>query len=341
MTSTKNRKKVKNKTIKKKDKYLGEGLYPPIKPLKNYKMKVSDLHTIAYSTYGNKNGKPVLFVHGGPGSGTQPSNARFFNPKKYYIVLVDQRGSGKSKPTAEIRENKPDDLIEDFEKIRKNLGIEKWQVFGGSWGSTLSLAYSIKHPDKVTELIVRGIFFCTKPEVDWITEPGGAQKFNPEAWEFYENSIPHKEKFKNNYMKAFEKCFKGDYGSKKKDMCALAWETWEDANSQLEPKKLSVLIKEMKESKVYIPMAAIEHHYFSNECFFKDNYFLDKKNLDKIRHIPTTIVQGLYDMECPFITAYKLHKALPHAKFYPTIAGHTAMDKENIKYLVKATNSYI
>jgi proline iminopeptidase len=142
-------------------------------------------------------------------------------------------------------------------------------------------------------------------------------------------------------MKAFEKCFKGDYGSKKKDMCALAWETWEDANSQLEPKKLSELIKEMKESKVYIPMAAIEHHYFSNECFFKDNYFLDKKNLDKIRHIPTTIVQGLYDMECPFITAYKLHKALPHAKFYPTVAGHTAMDKENIKYLVKATNSYI
>lgn len=331
----------KNKTRKVRDSYANTALYPPIKPLHSYKMKVSDIHTVAYWTYGNPNGKPVLFVHGGPGSATEPTLARFFNPKGYYIVLVDQRGCGKSRPIAEVRENTTKDLISDFEKIRKNLKIEKWMVFGGSWGSTLSLAYAIEHPDKVTELVIRGVFFCTKPEVDWITEPGGAQRFSPEAWTFYENAIPDKKKFADNYLKAFGKCFKGDYGSKKKDMCMLAWSAWEDANSKLDPIPLKEILTDMRKTKSYIAMSTIEHHYFSNKCFLEDNYFLKPANLKKLKNIPMTIVQGLYDLECPFVTAYKLHKALPHAQFYPTIAGHTALDKENIKYLVKATDYYL
>ena len=155
----KNIKNIKNK----RDSYTG--FYPLTKPISNYTMKVSDLHTIAYSTYGNPQGKPVLFVHGGPGAGTSPTSARFFNPKLYYIVLVDQRGCGKSKPTAEIRENTTKNLISDFEKIRKQLKIKKWMVFGGSWGSTLSLAYVMTHPDICTELVLRGIFLCMKGKI--------------------------------------------------------------------------------------------------------------------------------------------------------------------------------
>lgn len=326
-----------NKT-RKTNKY--PGLYPQTKPLGSYKMKVSDVHTISYWTYGNKNGKPVLFVHGGPGAGTTPTSARFFNPKKYYIVLVDQRGCGKSKPSAELRENDTYSLISDFEKIREKLKIDKWMVFGGSWGSTLSLAYTMTHPNRVTELIVRGVFFCTKPEVDWITEPGGADKFNPEAWHFYEKSIPDKKKFQGNYLKAFDKCFKGEYGSKKRDMCLLSWSAWEDANSQLSPIPFKKLIEDMKREGKYPEMSLIEHHYFTNKCFLEEGYFLKKENLKKLKNIPVTIVQGLYDLECPFISAYKLHKALPHSEFYPTVAGHTALDEQNIKYLVKATDKY-
>lgn len=339
--SNKKYKKTRNKTVKKskKDKYADTALYPPIKPLKNYTMKVSDLHTIAFYTYGNPNGKPVLFVHGGPGAGTNPNMARFFNPKAYYIILVDQRGCGKSKPTAELRENTTKDLISDFEKIRDFLNIDKWQVFGGSWGSTLTLAYSIAHPERVTEIIVRGIFLATKDEVDWIAEPKGAEFFNLEGWKYYESVIP--KKYRTNFMKAYDKCFKGKFGEKTKDECLLAWSSWESSLSKLYPTPLDEIISEYKKDKTYIPSSLIEHHYFSNGCFMEDEYLIKKENLDRIRHIPTVIVQGRYDLVCPFMSAYKLHLALPSAKFYPTIAGHTAFDKENIKYLVKATNSFI
>jgi proline iminopeptidase len=333
-----------NKTYKKsnnilKDPYKNTRLYPPINPIKNYKLKVSKLHTIAFSTYGNKDGKPVLFVHGGPGAGTSSKLARFFNPRKYYIILVDQRGCGKSKPSAETRENKTQYLIEDFEKIRELLNIDRWMVFGGSWGSTLSLAYTITHPERVTELVIRGIYTCTQEENDWITEPGGAQYISPEMWNYYEKSIPHREKYKK-YLNAFTDCFSGKYGQKKRDQCLLAWSAWEDSNSSLKKTPTEEIIRELKKSKKYIEMSTLEHHYFKNKCFLEKDFFMKPENLDKLRNIPITIVQGMYDMVCPFYTAYKLHKALPHAKFFSTMAGHTALDKENIKYLVKATDYY-
>lgn len=329
----------KTRKLKSRDEYLHTQLYPPIKPLKRYMMKVSDLHTIAYRTYGNPKGKPVLFIHGGPGSAPSNNAARFFNPKRYYIILVDQRGCGKSIPTAETRENTTQDLISDFEKIRKYLKIDKWQVFGGSWGSSLSLAYAYTHPDRVTELIIRGIFFGSKKEVDWVTQPGYLELLNPEAWKIYEKPLP-KNTGTNDYFELFGKCFAGDYGEKTKDEALLSWSVWEDSNSHLIPLDLTKIIKDLKKDKTYIEMSTLEYHYFDNHLFLPEGYFLDKSNLDKIKNIPTVIVQGRYDLVCPFTTAWSLHEALPHAEFYPTIAGHSAFDEENIKYLVQATDKF-
>lgn len=324
---------------KKDDKYSHTDLYPPIKPIANYKLKVSDIHTIAYRTFGNINGKPVLFVHGGPGSAPTDNAARFFNPKAYYIVLVDQRGCGKSRPTAETRENTTQDLISDFEKIRETLKIEKWQVFGGSWGSSLSLAYTYTYPERVTELIVRGIFFGRPKEIDWVIEPGYLELLNPEAWAVYSAPLPDKNS--KDYFKLFGRCFAGEFGPKIKDEALLSWTVWEDSNANLIPMNLEKMIRDLKKDKTYIAMSTLEHHYFGHHLFLPDGYFLDKENLNKIKDIPTVIVQGRYDLICPFTTAWKLHKALPNAEFHLTIAGHSAFDDENIKYLVQATNKFI
>lgn len=330
--------KTQKKSIKQKDVYSHTDLYPPIKPLKSYRMKVSDLHTIAYYTYGNKKGKPVLFVHGGPGGATTPDMARFFNPKKYYIILVDQRGCGKSTPLGETKENKPDLLIEDFEKIREKLHIKKWMVFGGSWGSTLSLAYAIAHPTRVSELVLRGIFLCTKGEIDWLIEKKGAYLFNPDSWEYYTKNIPEKER--NNMLKAYAKCFKGDFGKEKIDKCLLAWSTWESSNSTLKGKQLDKIIKDYKKDKSYIAMSKLENYYFLNNCFFDYDYFFRKENLNKLKNIPIKIIQGKYDLVTQFNTAHKIHNALPHSEFYVTLSGHSAFDDDTIKHLVKATDDF-
>ena len=327
-----------NKTKKNTDPFKNTALYPPIKPLKEYKMKVSKIHTIAYSTYGNPKGKPVLYIHGGPGGGTSPSMARFFNPKKYYVVLVDQRGCGKSTPSAELRENNTKNLISDFEKIRKELKIDKWMVYGGSWGSTLSLAYAFVHPKRTTEIVLRGIYFCTDDEVHWLSEGKGAAFIRPDGWEYFMKQIKSK-KSKGLFIKEYQNCFKGKYGKKQKDKCLLAWSVWEAAMSNLNMKPLTQLIKETKEDN-YREMSAIELHYFVNNCFFKPNHFLKKTNLDKIKNIPVIIVQGMYDLVTPYFTAHKLHNALPHSKMYSTMAGHSGFDKENIKYLVKTTDEF-
>ena len=333
---------TKSKTKKKhfqNDKYSKTDLYAQIKPIKEYYLSVSNLHTIYFATYGNPKGKPVLYVHGGPGVGTNPNMARFFNPKKYFIILVDQRGCGKSKPSAELRENKTQNLLSDFEKIRKHLDVKKWMVFGGSWGSTLSLIYAINYPQYTSELIIRGIFLCTEQEVDWIAEPGGAELINPAGWEQYAKLVKHKN-VKTKFIEEYKKCFKEKFGKQKKDKCLLAWSVWENSMSTLNKKKLAEVIKETKKSN-YKEVSAIELHYFENNCFLTPNYFLNKKNLNILKKIPIVIVQGIYDLVCPFISAYKLHKLLPHSKFYPTMAGHTAMDTNNIKYLVKATDSFV
>jgi proline iminopeptidase len=318
--------------------YHGKLFDHPIKPLKSYKMRVSNIHTISFTTYGNPNGKPVLYVHGGPGGGTRPSMARFFNPTKYYIILVDQRGCGKSKPTAELRENTIQDLVNDYEKIRNKLGITKWMLSGGSWGSTLALYYAIVHPEVVTNIILRAIFLGTQEEVDWLSEAHGAENINPIGWEYYTNAIP--KEYRTNYVDAYGKCFNGDFGIKKKKQCFVAWAAWEDMNLKLNMPTLEHTITELKKNKSYITTALLEHHYFTNNCFIEKGFLTKKENIDKIRHIPTKIIQGVYDIICPFKYAYLLHKAFPEAEFYPTMAGHSSYDKENIKHIVEATTDF-
>lgn len=328
-----------NKTVKTRDHYKGTAFYPPIKPFKSASLKVSPIHTIAYFLFGNPKGKPVLFVHGGPGGGTVPDYARFFNPKKYFIILVDQRGCGKSTPFGETRENNTQNLIADFEQLRNVLDVKKWQLFGGSWGSTLSLAYAIKHPQVVSELVLRGIFTLRKKELDWVQQGPGANFIFPEGWKYYEEVIPEKER--GDFMKAFGKRFNGSMGEKAKDDACLAWSQWEASISHLHPTPHAEIIKDLKKSKNYIPMSLIEYHYFINKGFFpNENYLLDPKNLAHIKKIPMTIVQGQYDMVCPITTANELHNKMPRARYNVTLAGHSMLDEQNIKYLVEATNLY-
>lgn len=328
-----------------KDPYAKTKLYPPIKPLTESHMKAGEYHTVAYWTYGNPKGKPVLFIHGGPGGGTNPNCARFFDPKAYYIVLVDQRGCGKSLPTAELRENTTQHLIEDFERIRTILGIQKWMLFGGSWGSTLSLAYAIAHPEIVTELVIRGIFLIRKQEVDWFLNPNGTPILFPDTWEVFLDGIPKsllkEDHSKMNFLDIYGDCFKGKYGSAAKSKALLAWSTWETSVSHLYPQPVEEIMRDYKKSGDHIAMSTIEQHYFKNGGFFNnDNYFLEKSNLDRIRDIPTTIVQGRYDVLCPITSAYELHKHLPKAVFHATIAGHSGFEEDNIAKLVEATNIY-
>jgi proline iminopeptidase len=341
-TRKKNSKKNIDKYICKhsiKRTYHGRLFKHPEKPLKSYMLKVSNLHTISFKTYGNKNGKPVIYVHGGPGGGTRPSMARFFNPLKYYVILLDQRGCGNSKPYGELRENTIDDLADDMEKVRKKLGIKNWMIFGGSWGSTLSLYYTIKYPAVVTELVIRAIFLGTQEEIDWLAEPHGAENINPMGWEYYKNAIP--KQYRTNYMDAYGKCFKGDFGKEKRSKCLLAWAAWEDMNLKLNMPTLKYTINNLKKSKTYENVALIEHHYLKNKCFMENGYLLKKENIDKIRHIPTKIIQGVYDIICPFKYAYLLHKAFPEAKLYPTMAGHSSYDRENMKHIIETTNDFV
>ena len=321
------------------DPYKHTHLYPPIKYNKKYMLKVSDIHTIAFFTYGNEKGKPVLVVHGGPGAGTTPDMARFFDPKKYFIVLVDQRGCGKSKPFGELRENNTQALISDFEKVREKLDIEEWLVFGGSWGSTLSLAYSMTHPKRVTQIILRGIFLIRQKEVDWFNEEGGASNVFPETWEIYKNAIPEGER--KNFLKAYEKRFNGSMGEKAKQKACWAWSIWEDSASHLYPKTLKEIKKGLGKNKTYIPISTIELYYFKHLGFFpREGYLLEDKNIDEIKNIPIVIVQGQYDMVCPITSEHDLYEKIPKAEFHTTMAGHSAFEDENIKYLVQATDKF-
>ena len=194
-------------------------------------MQVSPLHTIAYGLYGNPNGKPVLFIHGGPGGGTDPSMARYFDPKAYRIVLVDQRGCGKSTPNAELRENTTYDSVRDFEKLREKLGIGQWQVFGGSWGSTLALAYSIEHPHRVSELVLRGVFLLREKEIRWFYQGPGAGFLFPHEWAAYEGAIPAAER--GDLLAAYGRRLRGELGEEEMRRAALAWALWEGRTSRL------------------------------------------------------------------------------------------------------------
>ncbi|MGZ3809276.1 MAG: prolyl aminopeptidase [Bacteriovorax sp.] len=307
-------------------------MYPEIEPYSTGFLKVSDIHTLYFEEAGNPKGKPVVFLHGGPGGGLIPNYRRYFNPEKWRIILFDQRGCGKSTPFADLRENTTWDLVSDIEKLREHLSIARWAVFGGSWGSTLALSYAIKHPSSCTDLFLRGIFLLRKKEIDWFYQEG-CSKIYPDAWEEYVRPIPMEER--HDFVKAFHKRLTSD-DPKIRKAAAKAWSVWEGSTSKLIPE--ADIVARFGEDEFADAFARIECHYFINKGFFpEDNYILN--NIDKIKDIPTVIVQGRYDVVCPAESAWDLHRALPEAEFHLIAdAGHSLSEKGIIDALIKATD---
>ncbi|KAK6945899.1 Alpha/beta hydrolase fold-1, partial [Dillenia turbinata] len=318
---------------------VNKTLYPSIEPYSSGMLKVSDLHSIYWEQSGNPSGHPVVFIHGGPGGGTSPSNRRFFDPEFYRIILFDQRGAGKSTPHACLVDNTTWDLIDDIEKLREHLEIPEWQVFGGSWGSTLALAYSQSHPEKVTGLVLRGIFLLRKKEIDWFYE-GGAAAIFPDAWEQFRDLIPENER--GCFLDAYSKRLNSD-DVETQYAAARAWTKWEMMTAHLLPNDEN--IKRGDDDFFSLAFARIENHYFVNKGFFpSDSYLLD--NIEKIRHIKAFIVQGRYDVCCPMMSAWDLHKAWPEADFMivpdaghsanePGIAAELVAANEKLKNIIK------
>ncbi|WP_413291577.1 prolyl aminopeptidase [Bdellovibrio sp. HCB337] len=307
--------------------------YPEIQPYNTGRLKVSELHELYYEEVGNPKGRPVVFLHGGPGGGIHPDHRRFFDPNHYRIILFDQRGSGQSTPLAELRENDTWSLVSDIEKIRTLMGIEKWVVFGGSWGSTLALTYAITHPQRVSALVLRGIFLCRPSEIHWFYQEGASQIF-PDIWDEYIKPIPKEEQ--NQLVKAYYKRLT-DTNYTTQLEAAKAWSKWEAATSRLIISKQA--IEEFDDPDSAISFARIECHYFMNNAFFEtDNWILE--NVHKIRHIPAFIVQGRYDVVCPARSAWDLHKAWPEAKLSIVAdAGHAAAEPGTRSGLIEATDA--
>ncbi len=309
--------------------------YPPISPYKTGNLAVSTLHTIYYEECGNPNGQPVVFLHGGPGGGLMPLYRQMFDPQRYRIVLFDQRGCGKSTPHAELRENTTWDLVSDIEKIRQHLGIDRWFVFGGSWGSTLSLAYAQTHPDRCLGLILRGIFMLRRQEIQWFYQAGASDIF-PDAWEAYLKPIPPEER--DDLVSAYYKRLTSD-DPVTRSAAARAWSVWEGSTSKL-------LIDASVQFHFGVAdfadaFARIECHYFTNGGFFEhDDQLL--RHCDRIRHIPTVIVQGRYDVVCPMRSAWDLHQVLPEAELIVIPdAGHSMTEPGIMSALLDATDRFV
>ena len=309
-------------------------LFPPIDPYREGKLKVSKLHTVHYEECGNPKGKPVVFLHGGPGGGIDPLYRRYFDPTKWRIVLLDQRGCGRSRPFAELRENTTWDLVADLEKLRQELGIERWVVFGGSWGSTLALAYAETHPERVKALTLRGIFMLRRSELLWFYQEGASHIF-PDAWEGFLAPIPPRER--GDLMTAYYKRLTSRNRAVRKE-AAKAWSVWEGTTSKLftDP----AVIKRFGGGRFADAFARIEAHYFVNKGFFEhDDQLL--RNVHRLRKIPAVIVQGRYDVVCPATSAWDLHRAWPEAKLVMVPdAGHSMTEPGIRSALIEATDSF-
>jgi proline iminopeptidase len=309
-------------------------LYPEIEPHDAGQLQVSGLHSIHYEVSGNPEGKPVVFLHGGPGGGTDPKQRRFFDPAAYRIVLFDQRGCGRSTPHAELRENTTWDLVGDIEKLRAHLGIERWQVFGGSWGSTLALAYAQTHPRRVSELVLRGIFLLRRAELLWFYQEGASALF-PDAWEAFLAPIPMAER--GDLMKAYHRRLTGDDASARLE-AARAWSVWEASTSFLLQRP--DYIANAAGDEFALAFARIEAHYFVHRGFLERELQL-LENIGRLRHIPSVIVQGRYDVVCPMASAWQLHRAWPEAELVIVPdAGHSAFEPGILEALVAATDRF-
>ena len=306
-------------------------IFPEIEPSEEGMLKVSSLHSIYWERCGNPKGPPMLIIHGGPGGGSSPAYRRYFDPNIFNIIQFDQRGCGRSTPHSELKENSTNHLIEDIEKLRQTLKLESWHVFGGSWGSTLSLIYAIEHSEKVLSLTLRGIFLCRRNELSWFYQKGASEIF-PEEFDLYQSLIPKDER--GNLIKAFyERLTSKDISERAK--AAYAWTRWEMSTSNLIPKEIS--IKKAANDDFSDSFARIECHYFINNIFLEDNYIL--KNISKIKNIPVSIVQGRYDIVCPMRSAWDLKKSLPSSKLYVIgNAGHSMKEFGITNKLIELTN---
>lgn len=310
-------------------------LYPPCEPFDSGYLDVGDGHEIYYEQSGNPRGKPALFVHGGPGGGGDTNARRFFDPAGYRIVVFDQRGAGRSRPLASLDANTTWHLVADMEALRRHVGVDRWLVFGGSWGSTLSLAYAQTHPDAVSELVLRGIFLLRRAEVDWFYQYGASAVF-PEQWARFIEPVPEEER--DNLLAAYHRRLTS--GSKDDQLrYARAWSVWEGSCSFLRPDPER--IAQFDAPDFALALARIETHYFVNRGFFEPEDQL-LQQVDAIRQIPAVIVQGRYDLVCPLETAWALHLRWPEAQFHIVPdAGHSAYEPGTLAELVGATDRFL
>jgi len=320
---------------KKEEKLLCK--YPAINCYDQGLLDVGNGHQVYYEQSGNPDGKSVIYVHGGPGSGASADSRQFWDPQHYRIILFDQRGCGKSLPHACLENNSTWDLVSDMEKIRETLDIKKWQVFGGSWGSTLSLSYAITHPERVTELVLRGIFLLRHKEIQWFYQEG-CSRIYPDAWEDYLKPIPEDEA--HDLLSAYHKRLTSEDEAVRLE-AARAWSIWEASSSSLIINQDK--ITSFQDAHKALAFARIECHYFHNKGFFeRDGWLLEQQNIDRIRHIPTVIVQGRQDVVCPPDSAWALHRAWPEAQFHMVQdAAHAASEPGITHQLIKATQKFI
>ncbi len=311
-----------------------KGLYPPITPYSSGYLRVSPLHELYYEECGNPQGKPVVFLHGGPGAGINAAARRFFDPQVYRVILFDQRGAGKSRPHASTEDNTTWKLVEDIETLRTFMGVERWQVFGGSWGSTLALAYAQKHPERVTELVLRGIFLLRHQEIQWFYQQGASSVF-PDHWENFLAPVPDDQR--EDMVASYARLLSSP-NREERLHAARAWSLWEGVTSNLEMADAGVT--QFAADDFALALARIEVHYFVNNGFFDDPDQL-LRDVDIIRHIPTVIVQGRYDLVCPMVSAWDLHKVWPEAGFFVVPdAGHSSFEPGIIHELVTATQGF-
>lgn len=308
-------------------------LYPPIEPYDHGMLNVGDGHEIYYERCGKKGGKPAVFVHGGPGGGSGAVHRRLFNPGVYDILVFDQRGCGRSKPHAELENNTTWHLVDDLEKLRKLMGAEKWQVFGGSWGSTLSLAYAQKHPERVSELILRGIYMLTKAELDWYYQ-FGVSEMHPEKWERFIEPIPEDER--HDMIAAYRKRLVGKDKAMQLE-AAKAWSIWEGETIKLLPSE--ELTSNFSDGHFALAFARIENHFFTHAGWLEEGQLL--RDAHKLNGIPGAIIHGRYDMPCPARYAYALHKEWSDAEFHLVEgAGHAFDEPGILDQLIRATERF-
>ena len=308
-------------------------LYPPIEPYEHGRLQVGDGHDLYWETCGNPRGRPALFLHGGPGGGCTGDHRRLFDPARYRIVLFDQRGCGRSTPHASLEANTTWHLVADIERLRERLGIERWLVFGGSWGSALALAYAETHPQRVSGLIVRGIFTLRRTELQWFYQWGSSELF-PEAWERFLAPIPKAER--HDLIKAYHGRL--THSDREQQLrAARAWSTWEGETITLLPDP--EVITKHGDDEFALAFARIENHYFTHEGFFTEGQLINDAH--RLRDTPGVIVQGRYDVCCPARTAWDLHQAWPTARFIVVPdAGHAVSEPGIRHHLIEATDSF-